>query len=263
MDRLSSHENGLNSGFFHDPARSSDTQYRYKLRKRSIKKIAEIVIFFGKVAVLWGTLKFNYLQHGSALAEDTADKQFNRGAFSLDFPRDFEAVDTKAAVPGLILAVRHREMGFPTFNVIMQPGAFEFEESSYKREADRIVDSYRALGITDAALLSSELSSISGLQALITRIRYTNQERLLIAQAAIISGQDRHYILTYIDTESNFEGNINLAAKLYLGVKLEGGDSVVKEPLKTIDPLPVGVLAALIISLALCIAIYQFKKKAA
>ncbi len=141
-----------------------------------------------------------------------------RSGFSLTFPDDsFALVDPTPG--GVDLALRHLGVyAFPTLNVIVRPGSWDPTRVSALQEGEGVVASYRKLGLTDARLLSSRTTTISGTVAAAFTIAYDSQGESFRAQVFLIPGADRHFIATILARDGQDD-----AAEALLVSTLESG----------------------------------------
>ena len=109
-----------------------------------------------------------------------------------------------------IVALHDSTHGFPTVNIIEVPGDIDPHDP-----AKQIIDSYRAVGLTDVVSTPSPYP-------VSIQLKFTNQQELMRANVTWLLGDhERHYVLTYLDKDSDFEKNsASLAAVMDEIIKL-------------------------------------------
>ena len=126
-----------------------------------------------------------------------ADTQYSDAAagFDIQIPEGFEKIPSKQEQHALLL---RSGSGFPTFNVLKQPGNLQDQGNACKA----ILDDYRKVGITDAKLKKTfPLHSATSKETRnICELSFTNQKQLVTAWVSVIDSRDKHFILTYMDS---------------------------------------------------------------
>ncbi len=123
------------------------------------------------------------------------ERSFSDFVFSL--PPGFE--DVAVDLPGVKLAVKHKEAGFPTFNVIAENQPLRIDRSVVSRSVASVTDSYKNVGINDVRIVSSSLQDLSKFtQAVRIELRYLNQGEEMFSTLALIPHGNEHLILTYL-----------------------------------------------------------------
>lgn len=131
--------------------------------------------------------------------------------FSISIPEVFEIVPAPSPTIGLL--IRAKSGGFPTFNVLTVPGVSE--PSTGQSDEQNIVDNYSQVGILDAKVLKSWHQPIAGANSFAAELAYNNSGQTYVSSVAIVPGNGRHYVLTFIDTKANFEGDKALRDQLW------------------------------------------------
>ncbi len=139
---------------------------------------------------------------------------------SMSWPNSMVRVPTSgtpsASEPLLLLRSKEREL--PTFNVLLVPGVFD-----RARTQDNIVDSYRAVGLTDA---KSEGSWISSQGWPIVQVAFRAgagiEARSLVA---VIPRQESHFILTFVDSKERLGEDRAVFDSIIARVNISGNDA--------------------------------------
>jgi len=149
------------------------------------------------------TMAAVYVRSASAAPEDFVSPDH---LFSLSYPAEFTSSKTTdlAEKSEIALLLRHAQEGYPTFNVLVQPTAYDASGVSLAAQTSRVLESYRLVGITDARILHSALTSLAARQAFSAEIAYRNQGQEFISSLWIVPAGDRHLILTFVDYAANF-----------------------------------------------------------
>ena len=130
------------------------------------------------------------------------------------------------ATPGLITALKALGGGFPTVNVLVQPGTItELTSASPATLAEKLVLSdYRKVGLSDVRLIrASQL-----LRGLVVQVEYSSGGMKLAGLIAIYSALDRHYVLTFTDRADALPSHEQLFREIsesftYKGQSTDGG----------------------------------------
>ena len=139
--------------------------------------------------------------------------------FSITWPGSMERASDPGApgAPSPVLLLRMKGQTLPTFNVLRVPGIFEAE-----RATESIVDSYRAVGLTDAI---SEGGSISPQGWPIVQVAFRagpgSDARSLVA---VIQRRESHLILTFVDSKDRLSEDRPIFDALLSGVTLAAAD---------------------------------------
>jgi len=133
------------------------------------------------------------LPYACSFAETFEHPQYN---FKFDAPIEFETV--RDPEPNVAVLLKHREFGYPTFNVVLEGGGFVPRAEAAKYQGEEIVREYALVGFTDATLLNSSTIEVSGVPALRANIGYSYQGKELLATVWELSGSSEHLILTFI-----------------------------------------------------------------
>ena len=134
------------------------------------------------------------------------------GNLELLYPQDLKAQATTEQ--SVLLLLRREADAYPSFNIILQNGAFPVDSGSVQKQAGRILDQYHAVGLSDAKLLSARLIDLNGQPAFEAELEYSSKSSVFKAFVTILTGLDRHYILTFIDYNDRTQSLQRLRAQL-------------------------------------------------
>lgn len=125
----------------------------------------------------------------------------SEAGFSLSYPADF--VTRPAPYPQVALALAHPTNGFPTINVVVQPGEYGIGDT-LSQQKRRLINSYRQVGFLDAQIEQATLVT-SGSDTLCFRaeVIYHSAEVAFGATVYIIPSSDRYFILTGISRRNS------------------------------------------------------------
>lgn len=132
-------------------------------------------------------------------AQDRASDQgvrFNNENFNLDLPVGFERRPNNTT--GVILSVRYRG-SFPTLNIVESPGSSKYP--SHLSVEQRVLESYRAVGIQEPKLISvkqSKFGSIDLSEPLVS-LGYKLNEELLKAEVGFINLKNSYLTITLVE----------------------------------------------------------------
>lgn len=129
-------------------------------------------------------------------SEFNTQAEFNTQDFKLDIPTDLERVENSSA----LLVLRHRTLGFPSFNAIAISGLWPHSDVGVENQGAKIVDQYRLVGLKDAQLLSAKSIKINDLPALMAEISYKDaiSTNHLLSRVWVVQLKDRHLIFTAV-----------------------------------------------------------------
>ena len=129
----------------------------------------------------------------------------------LSVPENLERISP--APIGTLCAFRSKTGGFPTLNVILQPAPNDVRQPSLREREERLLESYKGVGLTDTVLTHSRLEVRNGLPAFIAIARYTNRGAPMISEILTVDLPDRSYIATATNVgagpESGLKGVID------------------------------------------------------
>jgi hypothetical protein len=125
--------------------------------------------------------------------------------FSVSYPASFQAVSSDEPLVALLL--RSTGGNYPTFNVLIQPGPFDARERSASELIRRIEQSYHEVGITDATAEGGEALMLAQRPAFRARVSFVRGDLPLRAEVVLVSGEEHHFILTFVDTAAAFEAH--------------------------------------------------------
>lgn len=164
--------------------------------------------------------------------------------FSLVYPGEFEIVSSAL---NAALVLRHKTQGYPSFNIVVQPGTYKALAQSDEKQKQAILNDYNKVGITDASPIHSFFARIGERNAYTLEIEYSSQNERYISSVTITSGKGKYYVLTYIDRADKFSANRELRNFLLDNFKLWGSQSQPNMPNHGGSPFSFLILAALII----------------
>lgn len=164
--------------------------------------------------------------------------------FSIKYPPKFDTFP--ASSPDISLILKHRDTGFPTFNIAVRPGKYSSDARSQSR---KILDEYRAVGITDGKIINSFESRISRFPALTAEIEYKSSRAVHISSVTVVSSPTKHYILTYIDLAPKYDSNKYLRDGLLNSFVSWDGQSELLEIRSQKRALRLNIILALLLGL--------------
>lgn len=151
-----------------------------------------------------------------------ADKRFYRDAsygFSLSYPDSFEEVEI--AHPLVAFALRHPITGFPTLNIVVQPGSFDLRQKGPNSPENRILESYHLIGLTDVEFIEGESKLENSFPYYVATLSYQDSNQNLKSSVALFSGQDQHFFITFIDDEKSFTTNRHIFSDICESFKID------------------------------------------
>ncbi|MDC0358214.1 hypothetical protein OAO01_05300 [Oligoflexia bacterium] len=143
----------------------------------------------------------------NACAESTIFTNEHFG-FSVAYPPSMVPIPSTHPEAGLLL--KSKGASYPTFNVVTQAGRYAADELTAPKQEQMILDSYRLVGLTDIKQRASYFSTINGQTCFNLELQYSQSGTRLISSATVVSGTDRHFILTYIDQADTFSQNLSV-----------------------------------------------------
>lgn len=168
-----------------------------------IQTSATLPITFVAATFLGAVTLLSWLA-GSANAQDSM-KQFSAAEHGLTFSYPTTLEPVTVDLPQSVSALRGRETGFPSFNVLVSADTYQPEKISENDYREKILNDYRAVGLTDAKVVRSYSSPIDGTMVYTAELRYQNNGQVLLAAVTLLpAGQHKHFILTYIDLGEDF-----------------------------------------------------------
>jgi hypothetical protein len=125
---------------------------------------------------------------------------------SFTFSDQFQIADV--ALAEVLVALKIKEGGFPSFNIVSIAQSFSPKEISTPQYQERILADYRRVGYTDAVAKESFTGVIAHQKVLTAEIHYPSNLGTLIALVTLLpNGPNSHLVLTYIDSETSFSQN--------------------------------------------------------
>jgi hypothetical protein len=125
---------------------------------------------------------------------------------SFIFSDQFQIADV--ALAEVLVALKIKEGGFPSFNIVSIAQSFSPKEYSASQYQERILNDYRSVGYTDAVAKESFSEALAKQEVLTAEIHYPSNLGTLVALVTLLpNGTNSHLVLTYIDRETSFAKN--------------------------------------------------------
>lgn len=137
----------------------------------------------------------------ASLRAENREFSSSDGALSLRVPAMLSRVEVES--PTVVLALRHAQDGFPTFNIITEAGGYDAGRDESKQAAE-VLKGYHSVGLSDTKVIQSGVSTLAGLPAFSAELEYVSMEQPYSALVHIIPAGDRHYVLTFLDRKQSF-----------------------------------------------------------
>lgn len=135
----------------------------------------------------------------------SAVKRFSSAEFGVTFDYSPELDLVSVELPQAVVALRGTADGYPTFNILAAAETYHPAELSESAYSNRILNDYRAVGINDGKSIRTYTAPVAGMTLTTTEVRYQNKDQVIIAAVTLVPGGDnRHYILTYLDLADRF-----------------------------------------------------------
>jgi len=158
------------------------------------------------LAFFWAFLSISR----TCCAQEFRNEFFN---FRLSIPAQFESL--KTTQPSAPLLLKFRDSDYPTFNIVVMPGRFDATiAADPKKQLEAIIESYKQVGIMNAAGLSSERISRPDFEFFRAKLQYQNQAQDFTSDVSLIPGDQVHYVLTFIDRANDYPKHSVLADSL-------------------------------------------------
>jgi len=145
--------------------------------------------------------------------QTAAENHFRSAEFGFEFTYPAQFTPRSADLPGALVLLVHTDDSYPTFNVVLQSGPPNLSRDRARR-AQQFVNEYKAIGIDSARLLSSHEVEVQGIPVEAFEIRYLLSEVPMRSSIQWVPFEGYSLLLTYIDTEQNFEANQELQAAI-------------------------------------------------
>lgn len=140
-----------------------------------------------------------------AAAQQDTSIPFLSSAHMIEFRHDPSLTPKPVELPQSVIALIGPDKGFPSFNILVSAESYDPASVSGEQYRTRILNDYRAVGISDAKTLRTFSEPIAGITVHTTELRYQLQDQLLVAAVILIpGGSGKHFILTYMDTADQF-----------------------------------------------------------
>ena len=121
----------------------------------------------------------------------------------LSYPSTFSPL--QAPSPQVVLLLRPPTGFYPTINIILQGGNPEVESKTVEKLKADVVDSYRAVGLYDAEVLSGEKRDAAERKVFFAKIAYKQRDATVYSGVYIIPSNGHYFVLTLIDAPENFD----------------------------------------------------------
>lgn len=131
---------------------------------------------------------------------------------------------------GTLLLLTSAQGGYPTLNVIVQPGLFNEPPGAPKEISEKTLNEYRAVGLTDARVLRPYIAPIANTPSLTVEIQYSNNGEQLISAVSYLNNVDRYFIITYIDRAADFYRNKRIREDLVNSIILKAPNMAISVP---------------------------------
>ena len=111
-------------------------------------------------------------------------------------------------VADVLVTLRSKESGFPSFNIVSIAQKFIPEALGNKQYQEQILADYRKVGYTEATVIQTFAVTIANQSAYTAQLSYPSTAGKLISLVTLLpNGPDSHLVLTYIDYEASFSMN--------------------------------------------------------
>lgn len=177
-------------------------------------------------------------------------EQYNGDGFSIEIPSDL--VRAPSPHPNVVLVLRPKTQGFPTFNVVSESTSLK-EDLSPEEFGELVLRGYKQVGFTDATIKSASV----GADRWRAEILYTQGNEQFRAIVVGINAYSRHFILTFMDREVTIDRSRFLESSLTRSF-------VVKEPAAKDEPKSIsirGIAALLSLILTVVLLVYLIRKR--
>lgn len=127
------------------------------------------------------------------------------GAFlSLAVPQQWES--SSVSFDAVQCAFKNPASGFPNVNVVVEPSSRADGLLANAQKIQRVVDSYRGIGLTDAALAAEIPFMVQGAEgAFAAELHHTGERAPMVAVVGVFYVGDRRFILTFLDVKDAFK----------------------------------------------------------
>lgn len=180
-----------------------------------------------------------------AAAEGAAlftDKDFG---FSVSVPKGFSAFP--GAQKGVRVVMTTPSGGFPNCNVVAEPISVEINEERLNPLVSDILEDYRRIGIADAAVIKSSIINGDHGSYLEAILAYRTSDTELRSLVGIISGADRHFIVTCVDKAGEFDRIESDFKSLPASFSVMGAIPDTQNVQHTVNPLIIILLVSILI----------------
>ena len=133
-------------------------------------------------------------------------------------------------IPNVGLVLKPELEQFPSFNVLVQSGAYQANKRSKSSQLKDILDSYQQVGLARPQVNEQRLITVGDRPGFETILQYNVRDQLMTSRVVVVSGFTRHYFLTYIDHAEDFSKRAYLADGLIHGFSTWEGDSNTADP---------------------------------
>jgi hypothetical protein len=178
------------------------------------KTLAQLIFF--TILVLTSSARQNICH------AETRQYRSEKHDITLHYPKTFEPV--KIDHPLVILALRDKKNGFPTVNVIAQPGSSNLNQKGPNSPKNQIIGGYSLVGINNLKFLGEKIIMEGQSPYYIADLSYQDSDTKLKSSVALFSAVDQHFFVTFIDHEETFGANYPLFSSICKSVSLNEND---------------------------------------
>jgi len=127
------------------------------------------------------------------------------GAFlSLAVPQQWES--SSVSFDAVQCAFKNPASGFPNVNVVVEPSSRADGLLANPQKIQRVIDSYRGIGLTDTALAAEIPFMVQGAEgAFAAELHHTGERAPMVAVVGVFYIGDRRFILTFLDVKDAFK----------------------------------------------------------
>jgi hypothetical protein len=163
---------------------------------------------FKKISVL----SFFVLYFGLLVLPSFAQTQYSRFdendlGISFLYPNTYQK-DDKLPTKDVVTVLKGPLGGYPTINVIKQSGDPKIAERSADDLAKEIVDSYRAVGLIEAEVVSSEKVKIAKRDAVYAKLLYPLKDEQVAAGVYLVQTIHNYFVFTFVDAKDTYPTNV-------------------------------------------------------
>lgn len=117
-------------------------------------------------------------------------------------------------IPNVATLMFKQDTFYPSFNVVVQAGAYRISTLTDQEHLSKIESDYNTAGISNLSFFKTTRWNSNGLRMFEALIAYSSKERTLKSSVVLVGGIKRHYVLTWIDLDENFEKHAHLRRRV-------------------------------------------------